>query len=119
MSLAGRIGIVFAKKWIGGVTIPEVLRESKRLNRIGEGVVVNYLGEEITGPAEVEKTTETYVAIINGMDGKDIMGSIAVKPTQLGLNISYGRFFSNYNKIVTYAGRSGRFVWMDMELHSF
>lgn len=115
MSLAGRIGIVFARKWIGGVTILDVLRESKRLNRIGERVVVNYLGEEITGPAKVEKTTETYIAMLNGMDREGIMGSIAVKPTQLGLNISYRRFLSNYTKIVAHADRSGRFVWMDME----
>lgn len=115
MSLAGRIGIIFARKWIGGTTVSDALGAAAKLNAVGEKVIINYLGEELTDKAKVSKTVRTYIEIIRRMKSESINGCIAVKPTQLGLNISYSEFESNYEKIVEYAERMGIFVWMDME----
>ncbi len=115
MSFASRIGIVFAKKWIGGITISDALRESEKLNVVGEKVIINYLGEELTDSAKVRKTVNMYIEILKDMESDGVQGSIAVKPTQLGLNINYRTFFSNYEKIADCADGIGMFVWMDME----
>ena len=109
------VGHIDAKKWIGGITISDALQESERLNGNGEKVIVNYLGEDLIDPAKVKKTVNIYFGILKGMREKGIRGSIAVKPTQLGLNINYATFLSNYEKIVDYADKMGRLVWMDME----
>lgn len=115
MSLISNIGMVFARKWIGGVTVPDVILESRRLNGLGEKVVINYLGEDITDSALIRRTVEKYRELLAQMEDSGVEGSISVKPTQLGLSRNYKLFLSNYAKIVSYAAKSGRFVWMDME----
>ncbi len=119
MSLIGRIGIIFARKWIGGITTAEVLAECKRLNCLGESVIVNYLGEDYTDKSLADASTDKYMELIRGIRRLRIKGCIAVKPTQIGLAIDYGMFLSNYARIAGYAGMSGIDVWLDMEDYMF
>lgn len=115
MSFISKLGIIFAKKWIGGVTISDAISESKRLNSHGEKVIINFLGEDIKDKKIVSASAATYLNILKKMSKSGVAGSIAVKPTQLGLSINYATFLSNYKNIVKHADKLGIFVWMDME----
>ncbi len=115
MGVAGRIGLAVAKKWIAGVNIDDAISEARRLNLSNENVIINYLGEDISEKSKVTKTVRTYSRLIKLMKSGKISGSIAVKPTQIGLSISFGIFLQNYVSIVKLARHAGIFVWLDME----
>ncbi|MCL4364798.1 proline dehydrogenase family protein [Candidatus Marsarchaeota archaeon] len=115
MSFVNKAGMIFARKWIGGITISDVLAVCKNLNNHGEHVIINYLGEDYTDELKTKSSTGKYVCLIREMKKLKINGDIALKPTQLGLRINYGMFLSNYEKIVNYADRHRIRVWLDME----
>ncbi len=119
MSFVRQVGMLFARKWIGGVTVPDVIGQARKSNDSGEKVIINYLGEDYFDRSKIKQTIATYSKLLSQMKDEGIEGDIAVKPTQLGLSISYKLFLSNYLRIVKLAGRSHRFVWMDMEDHMF
>ncbi len=115
MSLFSRFGIIFARKWIGGATVEEALDSAKELNKNHENVIMNYLGEEFTDTKSINDTVLTYKKLLRKMKEQQISGSVALKPTQLGLEINYKIFLSNLSEIVSYASKCGIFVWIDME----
>ncbi len=119
MSLVKQVGMLFAKKWIGGVTVQDVVSQAKRSNDSGEKVIINYLGEDYFDKSRIKQSVATYSRLLSQMKNEGIAGDIAVKPTQLGLSIGYELFLSNYMKVVELAGKSHMFVWMDMEDHMF
>ncbi len=109
------IGIVFAKRWIAGVRLEDAITRARELNKYGESVTINYLGEHVSDPRKVEKTVLVYEALLRRMHYEDIRGSISLKPTQLGLYISSSLFRRNYRRIASDAKRYGIFAWLDME----
>ncbi|MDE1768855.1 MAG: hypothetical protein KGH62_05845, partial [Candidatus Micrarchaeota archaeon] len=64
MGLLQRVGLVFARKWVGGTTVEEAVKEAHRLNREGEKVIFNYLGEDLTDISKVEKNTGVYISLL-------------------------------------------------------
>ncbi len=115
MSIISRAGIIFARKWIGGITISDAIKASKELNSRGQKAIINYLGEDILEKPRVDRDVNVYYQIIIEMHRHRINGSIAVKPTQLGLRMSYAMFITNYERILNHAKKYGIFVWLDME----
>ena len=115
MSIISRASVIFARKWIGGITISDAIKASKELNSKGEKVIINYLGEDLSDKLKVDRDVRVYSQILIEMHKHGIKGSIAVKPTQLGLRISYQMFISNYEKILDHAKKYKIFVWLDME----
>jgi proline dehydrogenase len=107
--------MVFARKWMGGITLSEAVGESKKINDKGEKVILNYLGEDLADRSRVNADARMYSKIIIEMQKNRIKGSISVKPTQLGLGINYALFISNYERILAEAGKANVFVWLDME----
>ncbi|MHB1829778.1 MAG: proline dehydrogenase family protein [Candidatus Micrarchaeaceae archaeon] len=115
MSVISRVSIIFARKWIGGITISDAIKASRELNSSGKKVIINYLGEDFSDNPKVDRDVGVYSQILMEMHKHGIRGSIAVKPTQLGLCINYRVFFSNYERILKHAKKYGIFVWLDME----
>lgn len=119
MGILGSIGLVFAKKWIGGTTIEEAIKESKKLNELGENVILNHLDEDLSEKPKIRENVDIYLKLLEEMKGKKIKGSIAVKFTQLGLKIDYQLFLANYERIIKKAHKLGIFVWADMEDYQY
>ena len=119
MGLLDSIGLVIAKKWIAGTKIEDAIKQSNKLNSLGEKAMINYLGEELTEGAKINDNVKTYLSVLKQMKASGTDGCIAVKPTQLGLNVNYPLFVRNYGKIVSAASKLGIFVWLDMEDHMF
>ena len=61
MSLVGNVGIVIARKWIAGLTVDDAVDESLRINRLREGVMLNYLGEDLKDRDSVGKNVNAYM----------------------------------------------------------
>ena len=110
-----KLGLVIARKWIGGVDIQSAISEARKANTLGERAVLNYLGEDHTSKKLVGKDIKEYIDLMKAMKKGRIRGSLSVKPTQLGLMISKELYGSNLAAIARMARSLGIFVWLDME----
>ena len=75
---------------------------------------LDILGEELTSKEEVEKTVASYFALLDGLKGHDY-ATISLKPTQLGIHISFDYCYHNLSKIIEKAAEDENFVTIDME----
>ena len=106
-----------AGRWIAGPSLKDAIERARQIESKRMEPMINYLGEAF-GSSDRKKVGEavrTYKELISLMAKNRIKGSIAVKPTQLGLLISYGLLERNYSEIVKEAEKRGIFVWLDME----
>ncbi|MDE1851396.1 MAG: proline dehydrogenase family protein [Candidatus Micrarchaeota archaeon] len=115
MSMLSRLGVVFARQWIAGTSIADVIERSKEINGNREKVLVNYLGEDITDRRAIGLEMEKYRELIDAMHRNRIRGAISVKPTQLGLALSGELFENELDSLADYASKKRMFIWLDME----
>ena len=108
----------FSKKWLGGYNIVEAIQNANSVNLDGVYAIINYLGEGSTELEEVHKTLCEYSSLLTQMNKERIQGSISIKPTQLGLDISYEICLKRIKKLVDITSRFNYFVWIDMESYS-
>ena len=106
---------LFSGKWIAGPRIKDAIYESININRFHITPILNYLGEEYKNKKDIIHTTDKYIDLIREISRYQINANISLKPTQLGLRISYKYVEANCIKIIKYASKSGIFVWIDME----
>lgn len=114
----GSLEHIFAGRWIAGPDIEDALREAKRLNKLGVGAIVNYLGEDYHRKEVVEDAVQTYLTLIKEIRKRKLKADISTKITELGDLISKQYLLENYSKIVDSAAKNKVFVWLDMEEHS-
>jgi proline dehydrogenase len=104
-----------AGRWIAGPGMDDAVMLAKRMNRHHISAMINYLGEDFTRKADVQDAVDTYLSLIKRMAEQRVHGDISIKPTQIGLGISYSLMRENYIRIVERAKACGIFVWLDME----
>ncbi|GIU71403.1 MAG: proline dehydrogenase [Candidatus Nitrosocaldaceae archaeon] len=106
-----------AKHWIAGNSLEDAIESVKSANKLGIHAIINYLGEHIIDKSIIDHTVEEYIEILDKIDEEKLDCSISLKPTQLGLDITYDEYYKNINKILEYANK--KFVWIDMESYSY
>lgn len=106
---------IFAGRWIAGPYVKDAMYVASRFNANGVGAIINYLGEALSESRDVSYTVDIYSSLIKSITSGGLNSSISIKPTQIGLDISYSYAKENYLKLVNAARRKGVFVWLDME----
>ena len=81
----------------------------------GIGAILTKLGENVTSAEEAEATTRHYLDVLDQVSAAGLRAQIAVKPTQLGLDLDQELCFRNLQRLVDRAGQHHNFVWIDME----
>ncbi|MGC8647463.1 MAG: proline dehydrogenase family protein [Candidatus Micrarchaeia archaeon] len=117
--MAGIWEKLIARRWIAGPSISDAIGRSKIFNMRNIATILNYLGESYTERQKVSNAVAVYLKLIDAIKLGKVNASISLKPTQLGLSISYGLFESNYARILSKAASSGIFTWLDMEEHVY
>lgn len=108
---------LLAGRWIAGPSIQDAVDRTEKFNRKGIGTILNYLGEDFRDKGSVEQAVEKYLKLIKSVHDSRIKADISVKPTQIGLSISYRYASANYARILDAARHRHLFVWLDMEDH--
>jgi proline dehydrogenase len=103
------------KKWAAGRDIEDALTAAKSCNMKGQKAILNYLGEDNTEEERIHRTTKEYSDLLERLHADQIDGCISVKPSQLGLCISYELCLKNLKAIINRAIKFRVFVWIDME----
>jgi proline dehydrogenase len=103
------------KKWAAGQDMEDALITAKNCNMKGQKPILNYLGEDNTEEERINRTTKEYSDLLERLHAEQIDGCISVKPSQLGLCISYELCLKNLKAIINRAMEFRVFVWIDME----
>ena len=104
---------LFSARYIAGTTLADAVDTVRRLNRIGQLATIDVLGEEITHEEEARTIAQAYRDVLAAIDREDLDSNVSVKPTALGLGLSYELCRENLESILREAG--GNFVRIDME----
>lgn len=106
------------RKFIGGLSVEEVLARGAAFRRRGYLVTYNLLGEHVEDPSVVDCAMDTTWTLISSMDESN-RGNISIKPTLYGLQISRDLFRRNAENLVQSASRVGVEVEFDAEQYEW
>ena len=106
----------FARPYIAGETVEQLVRAAETLNREGYLVATSQLGEFVTDRAEAEEATAVYRQLLDEVHQRQLSAYVHVKVTQLGLMIDRDFCRDQIRTLLKHAAENGgTFMRMDME----
>jgi proline dehydrogenase len=102
---------IFSSRYIAGSSLDDAVRVVRRLNGEGKLATVDVLGEEIRSESEARAIAQAYRDVFAAIERGALGANISVKPTALGLQLSYDLCKENIESLVA----QGKFVRIDME----
>jgi proline dehydrogenase len=118
-ALLERLLFRVAKKWISGYTYKDAMSAAKETNNKRMSAILNFLGEDSIDVRQIEHTVNEYCSLLDLLKSNEIDSCISVKPTQIGLRISYETCLYNFKQIANKAKSLGKFMWIDIESFQF
>jgi proline dehydrogenase len=106
---------MFSSRYIAGSTLGEAVAAVRRLNAGGKMATIDVLGEEITRESEARAIARAYCEVFTAIEREGLDSNVSVKPTGLGLDLSYDLCRHNLETVLREAARYGNFVRIDME----
>jgi proline dehydrogenase len=113
--LMERLLLRLVKKWTAGDDMEDALMAAKSSNMKGQKAIINYLGEDHTEVERIIRNMKEYSILLERLNSDKIDGCISVKPSQLGLSVSYDLCLKNLRILNKKATEFGGFTWIDME----
>jgi proline dehydrogenase len=104
-----------ARRWISGREMQTGIDGAKQANGRGLGVILNFLGEDITELDEAERQVEEYLRLQQAIHDNKIDGAISIKLTQFGLIIDEPFALERVERVALNAEALGQVLWLDME----
>lgn len=98
-----------------GERLEDAIRAASTQQAQGISTIFTKLGENVTTAEETEAVTQHYLDVLDEVRTAGLRAQIAVKPTQLGLDIDKELCFRNLQRLVDRAAERDNFVWIDME----
>ncbi|MGD0728583.1 MAG: proline dehydrogenase family protein [Candidatus Micrarchaeaceae archaeon] len=115
MNLNASIEKLLAGRWIAGYYLEDAVERTKAFNSKGISTIINFLGENVSERKDIIKSVDVYLNLIKEINRQKLDAAISIKPTEIGLLISYKKFLANYLKLVRSSKNNNVFVWLDME----
>ncbi|MFA5787519.1 MAG: proline dehydrogenase family protein [Actinomycetota bacterium] len=103
-----------ALRFVAGETLEDALRVVDEVRSSGRLVTVDHLGENVTTPAEARSAATDYVKVLERAPQSEGL-NVAVKLTQLGLDLAPDLALDNTGAVVAAAAKLGATVTVDME----
>ena len=105
----------FAKPYVAGETIDEALKQIQLLNKKGFCATIDILGEHTKDPNEAKQIALDYCLLYKNISNSHLDCNISIKPTHIGLSISYNQAINNLETILDSAKKHNNFLRLDME----
>ncbi len=106
----------FARPYIAGESVRDLVAVTRELNEAGMLVAVSQLGEFITRREEAEEAVRIYRETLDEIHRHSLKAYVHVKPTHLGLGLDYRFCRDQVRAVLAHAvGRGGTLIRMDME----
>jgi proline dehydrogenase len=108
-----------SRRFVAGETLEEALQVARACNDAGMHATLDYLGENVSTPADAQKARDAYLEIFDRIAQERLHANVSCKLTQLGLDISpefcEGLVLSIAERAATYDS----FLRIDMEASSY
>ena len=105
----------FAKAYVAGDTNYEAIQTIKILNQKGYSATLDILGEHTLNKDESKKYTHQYSKLYQEISNNNLDCNISIKPTHIGLDISFEEALNNFMKILKISNLNKNFLRIDME----
>ncbi|MGC9970908.1 MAG: proline dehydrogenase family protein [Bryobacteraceae bacterium] len=102
-------------RFVAGQTLEEALGVCTRLQHDGVMITLDRLGENVTSLEEAEASRDGYIAALRRITDLELAGSVSIKLTQFGMDLSEDACRKNAGRLVEEARRLGKVVEIDME----
>ena len=109
------VGRALAARFVAGAAIADAVEAGGRLNAAGCGAALTLLGEEVSELGESETAALEYLELIGALADAGGDMRIAVKPSLLGLPISFDAALEHLTALVDAAAAAGLWLEIDME----
>ena len=108
----------FSGPYVAGETIEDALAHVQKINNSGFAATIDILGEHTTKIEASRSITTDYCDLYNKINQRSLDCNLSIKPTHLGLDISFEIAKSNFEKIINDAEKFSNFLRLDMESSS-
>ena len=85
----------------------------------GRGLIFTQLGEAITSPEAAISVRDHYLWFFDQVRARGLPAQVSVKPTQLGLDLSFAECERHLLALAAKAEGAGSALWLDMEDSSY
>lgn len=103
------------RKFMPGEKPEAALDAGSRIAASGRGLVFTQLGEAITRASEAEAVRDHYLTFFDYIRERALPAHVSVKPTQLGLDLSYDQCETHLHTLAAKAEATRSALWLDME----
>jgi proline dehydrogenase len=115
-----RLGRRVALRFVAGERLEDGIAAARTLDDRGILTMLDHLGENVTSEEHAATSAEHYVLALKRIEeAGDLDCNIAVKLTQLGLDLSFDLCLENIERVLGVAAEQGTQVMIDMESHGY
>jgi proline dehydrogenase len=111
------LGLRMSRRFVAGTTVEEALAAAQAVNRLGMGVSLDNLGENVTNAEEARQSAQVYQRLLHEIEQRKLQANVSVKLTHMGLDVDEKLARELVSGLVAKAGGSNprNFVRVDME----
>jgi proline dehydrogenase len=102
-------------RFVAGETLDEALQAARECNAAGMLATLDYLGENVSTPADAQKARDAYLEIFDRIAQEKLNANVSCKLTQLGLDLSVEFCEGLVLSIAERASAYESFLRVDME----
>jgi proline dehydrogenase len=106
------------RRFMPGEGLEDALDACQALAAARIPTILTHLGESISTEDEARSVEKHYVDVLAAIESRQLPIEISVKPTQLGLDLSFDFCLTNLQKILAHVPPS-QMLWIDMEQSSY
>ncbi len=110
-----KLPFIFAKRFVAGESFTESIPKAKELNDKNLKLTLDLLGENVSSRQTATDTVDNYIRLLDGIKEEDLVSSISIKLTMLGLDIDNDFTRENLFRLLDVAQKHNQFVRIDME----
>jgi proline dehydrogenase len=103
------------KRFMPGEELSDALEAARLLAGVRIGTVVTRLGETLTGESQADGVRDHYLGAYDQIQRAGLPTVLSVKPTQLGLDLSFDACLHHLQALARKAASTGSQLWIDME----
>ena len=95
-----KLPFILAKRFVAGETFEESAPKVKYLNEKDIDITLDLLGENVKDKETAATTVDAYIDLLNGIKDTNILSTISIKLTMMGLDIDLDFCKDNLYKLM-------------------
>ncbi|HYX52595.1 MAG TPA: proline dehydrogenase family protein [Candidatus Limnocylindrales bacterium] len=109
------IGQRLSRRFVAGNRVEDALAATQQMNKLGLGVSVDNLGENVTNAEEARHSAQLYHQMLDRISAQGLQANVSLKLTHMGLDVDEKLAYDLAQGLVEHAARIDNFVRIDME----